>query len=521
MSDAQLPVPVSAPPFFSLLEELVQDGELTAEELQRFRQELQVPDWPLAQELLRLQLVSESQLIRRVCQRYRLLSFSDVLPLQPPQDQELAGLVLRTFQAHLFQGVEAPVGVLTIESRWEVLEWLEFQLSTPVRWCIATRTEVAVALGQEPSLPALSGVASGANVQAQLEGFLEEALEMRGSDLHLDPAPEGGMLRVRVDGRLRDHHPLSHALVQPLTSRIKLQAGMDIAVRRRPQDGHFTHRSQRGRLVDVRVSTMPGLQGEKLVLRLLDQSPVQHRLDALGFLEQDLPILDEACRIPSGLILLVGPTGSGKTTTLYAMLRALNSREKHIFTIEHPVEYEMSGITQVSVQPEAGLGFADALRAALRQDPDVLLVGEIRDEETASIALKAALTGHLVLSTLHSHNAVTTIQRLTNLGISIDLLADTLHLVVAQRLVRKRCAAREHQEESCPNCRGTGYFGRTPVYEVLRITPSVQERIRRGENGERLVQGLPESSFRSLHETARQLVEQNVTDWQEVEPALL
>jgi len=264
-------------------------------------------------------------------------------------------------------------------------------------------------------------------------------------------------------------HPL-------IFSRIKLLAGMDIAVRRRPQDGHYTYNSNSNRIFDVRVSTLPGQFGEKLVLRLLDQTPVQHKLEALGFFKNDLEMLYQASQAPSGLILMVGPTGSGKTTTLYAILNALNSQEKNILTIENPVEYHIEGITQVSVKPEQGLGFADTLRAALRQDPDVLLIGEIRDEETANIAVKAALTGHLVLSTLHSSDAVTAIQRLLNLGIAPDLLAETLTVIVSQRLVRRLCSHQNGNksnphtsDKNCLRCRGTGYSGRIPVYEILKV----------------------------------------------------
>ena len=215
---------------------------------------------------------------------------------------------------------------------------------------------------------------------------------------------------------------------------------MDITVRRRPQDVHYPYTSNGSRHFDVRVSTLPRQSGEILVLRLLDQTPLQHKLEALGFFKNDLEMLYQASQAPSGLILMVGPTGGGKTTTLYAILNALNSQEKNILTIENPVEYHIEGITQVSVKPQHGLGFAETLRAALRQDLDVILIGEIRDEETASIAVKASLTGYFVLSTLHSNGAVTAIQRLLNLGISLDLLAETLTVILSQRIVRRLCS---------------------------------------------------------------------------------
>jgi type II secretory ATPase GspE/PulE/Tfp pilus assembly ATPase PilB-like protein len=303
---------------------------------------------------------------------------------------------------------------------------------------------------------------------------------------------------------------------------------MDIAVRRRPQDGHYTYNSNSNRIFDVRVSTLPGQFGEKLVLRLLDQTPVQHKLEALGFFKNDLKMLYQASQAPSGLILMVGPTGSGKTTTLYAILNALNSQEKNILTIENPVEYHIEGITQVSVKPEQGLGFADTLRAALRQDPDVLLIGEIRDEETANIAVKAALTGHLVLSTLHSSDAVTAIQRLLNLGIAPDLLAETLTVIVSQRLVRRLCSHQNGNksnphtsDKNCLRCRGTGYSGRIPVYEILKVNSLVRDRIQAGDTGRKLIRPEPELYFHTMEQTAQRLTKEGLTDWKEVQPLLL
>jgi type II secretory ATPase GspE/PulE/Tfp pilus assembly ATPase PilB-like protein len=303
---------------------------------------------------------------------------------------------------------------------------------------------------------------------------------------------------------------------------------MDIAVRRRPQDGHYTYRSNGSRNFDVRVSTLPGQSGEKLVLRLLDQTPVQHKLEALGFFKNDLEMLYQASQAPNGLILMVGPTGSGKTTTLYAILNALNSQEKNILTIENPVEYHIEGITQVSVKPEQGLGFAETLRAALRQDPDVILIGEIRDEETASIAVKAALTGHLVLSTLHSNDAVTAIQRLLNLGIAPDLLAETLTVIVSQRLVRRLCSHHNTEktltrktDKNCLRCRGTGYSGRIPVYEILKVNTLVRNRIQAGETGNKLIRPDTELYFHTMEQTAKRLAKEGLTDWKELQPLLL
>ncbi len=494
----------------SLLDDLVAAGILSSEVLHRFRTEHALPDWALAQELVRLNLLEEPTVLAQASRRYGLPLLPASHSFPPFPDAPLREHLQHQFGIRLYQSGSQVLGVLTLESRWDGMAQATCCLNSPLKWYLGLQEGNALT-------PPDDRVAYGAEAQAEpvLEQLLEEALELRSSDLHLDPTPEGATLRLRIDGHLRDQHLIPPDLRASLTSRVKILSGMDIAVRRRPQDGHFVHHSQGGRLVDVRVSSMPSLQGEKLVLRLLDQVPVQHRLDALGFLEADLPVLQQAAQAPSGLILLVGPTGSGKTTTLYALLRTIHSREKHLFTIENPVEYQIPGITQVSVDPEAGLGFAEALRAALRQDPDVLLVGEIRDEETAGIALKAALTGHLVLSTLHSNNAVTALQRLENLGLGHDLLAETLLLVVAQRLVRRCCPPHRHRAVGCPHCQGTGYSGRVPVYEVLEVGPVVQERIREGKTGADLVTPHPEVYFRRLEETARALVQAGLTDEKE------
>ena len=256
-----------------------------------------------------------------------------------------------------------------------------------------------------------------------------------------------------------------------------------------------------------------------MVLRLLDQIPVTHNLEALGFFEEDLSVLKNACRAASGMVIMVGPTGSGKTTTLYAMLNLINSPSRNILTIENPVEYELPGITQISIDPDQDLDFSKTLRAALRQDPDVILIGEIRDEETAEIAVKAALTGHLVLTTLHSRDALTVIQRLKNLGISADLLSETLNLIVSQKLVRRLC--RHHRrEKNCRNCRGTGYHGRTPLYEILKLDQNLRDRIRENVSGPALLEGIEGVYFRGMKETAGLLLEQRITDKKELRPHL-
>ena len=355
--------------------------------------------------------------------------------------------------------------------------------------------------------------------------MLEKAINLNASDIHLEIQKDFLRVRFRIDGVLQEMGKLSKELSPQIFSRLKIPGDMDIAVQRQPQDGHYSYLAKNHSHFDLRISTIPAQKGEKMVLRLLDQIPVTHNLEALGFFEEDLSVLKNACRAASGMVIMVGPTGSGKTTTLYAMLNLINSPSRNILTIENPVEYELPGITQISIDPDQDLDFSKTLRAALRQDPDVILIGEIRDEETAEIAVKAELTGYFVLTTLHSRDALTVIQRLKNLGISADLLSETLNLIVSQKLVRRLC--RHHRIEkncrncrNCRNCKGTGYHGRIPLYEILKLDQNLRERIRKNVSGPALLDEVERVYFRGMKETAGLLLEQRITDTKELRPHL-
>ncbi|MAE16215.1 MAG: ATPase [Deltaproteobacteria bacterium] len=505
-----------------LLEGLIQQNLLNEELLGQLGEHAdRLPDLEQLRQLLRMELLAEDALLPMLSERYGLpLLAESTACLSPFPEADRCREVYAQTGIVLMGEEEARIGVLTVQADWLAMNRLELESGSPIQWRLTSHARLSwlVATMAHPQRPQNASAIEAA--APKLQSLLEEAVHHRSSDIHLESVPEGVQVRFRVDGILQPGPLLPKPLQPSLFSHIKLLAGMDIAIRRRPQDGHSTYHARSGREFDLRVSSMPGINGEKLVLRLLDQMPVQHRLEALGFLKQDMKVLEQASQTTHGLILMVGPTGSGKTTTLYAILNALNSRERHIFTIENPVEYQVSGITQVSVNPEQGLGFAEALRASLRQDPDVILVGEIRDEETAEVAVKAALTGHLVLSTLHSGDAVTAVQRLLNLGIASDLLADTLTLIVSQRLVRKLCL---HEEESpdCPRCQGTGYAGRIPVYELLRVNRLGRDRIREGHTGRELVDPHEDLHFQTMEQTAQRLVQEQLTNWREVRPLLL
>ncbi|MCX6977543.1 MAG: ATPase, T2SS/T4P/T4SS family, partial [Verrucomicrobia bacterium] len=328
--------------------------------------------------------------------------------------------------------------------------------------------------------------------------ILVQALKEKASDIHLEPFEKQFRLRYRVDGALIEVSSPPKALQLPIVSRIKILAGLDIAERRLPQDGRFRIRVS-GKEVDLRVSILPTVYGEKIVIRLLDKGALSASVDALGMDEYTLGVFKKAIDAPHGMILVTGPTGSGKTTTLYSVLSELNSPEYNIVTVEDPIEYQLAGINQVAVKSEIGLSFADALRSILRQDPDIVMIGEIRDNETADIAVKAALTGHQVLSTLHTNDAAGAISRLDDMGIEPFLIGSSILLTCAQRLVRKICPnCREEfhpepelfqrlgiEEESttfyqgagCDRCKRRGYMGRVAIIEVLPVSEQIRRLI--------------------------------------------
>jgi len=331
--------------------------------------------------------------------------------------------------------------------------------------------------------------------------LLSQAVKSRASDIHIEPQEKSMVIRMRIDGVLRDMVPPSGNMQAAVTARIKILSDMDIAERRLPQDGRLRIRAS-GRDIDVRVSVIPTIYGEKVVMRILDASSVSHDVNVLGFEPNRLEEFKTILSRPHGIIVVTGPTGSGKSTTLYAALNYLRDPTKNITTVEDPVEYRLAGINQIQVKPEIHLDFAACLRAILRQDPDIILIGEIRDKETVEIAIKASMTGHLVLTTFHTNDAASAISRFVYMGVEPYLLASTLNLIVAQRLVRRIC---EHCKEpfeigkdvlkhlqidldkakdtvfyhgkGCKACGGTGYSGRLPIFEFLVISSDIREKL--------------------------------------------
>lgn len=357
--------------------------------------------------------------------------------------------------------------------------------------------------------------------------MLSEAIRMGASDIHIEPYEKHLRVRYRIDGLLHEKSQPPAGVAAGLASRIKIMARLDIAERRRPQDGRIKVRAQNGIDVDLRVSVMPTLFGEKIVMRILDKSNLKLDLGKLGLDEKDRLILEERIADPQGMVLVTGPTGSGKTTTLYSALASINDPQMNICTAEDPVEFDLLGVNQVQVNPEIDFGFAEALRAFLRQDPDVILVGEIRDLETAEIAFKAANTGHLVLSTLHTNDAPATISRLADIGIAPYLISSTVSLVVAQRMAGRvcaKCASPERVDEKvlveagvapadigtfevmrgdgCNVCNGTGIKGRIGIFEVMQMSHTLRDMIMKGGSPLEIKRAAIKAGMRSLRQAA-------------------
>jgi type IV pilus assembly protein PilB len=410
-------------------------------------------------------------------------------------------------------------------------------------WTLTDESLDITAMSDESDEPplderALRSAVDDAPTVRLVSAMLAEAVREGASDLHVEPQRDGLRIRHRVDGVLRDVMLLPKGTSAAVVSRLKILSGLDIAERRIPQDGR-ARIAVDGTAVDARVSTLPGLHGEKVVLRLFAADSAVQPLATLGLATAQLDIVERLLAAPQGLVLITGPTGSGKTRTLYAALARVLTAEVNVVTLEDPIELQLPGITQVAVHPRSGMTFARGLRAVLRQDPDVVMVGEVRDSETAELALQAALTGHLVLTTLHTNDAPGALTRLVDMGVEPYLVASSLSLVVAQRLVRKPCpacsgpyeppdavlaglglgqealaGATPRRGDGCPACAGSGYRGRRGVFEVLEVTPVVRHAIGGGE--EALAAAAAATGLQRLREHALAVAARGETTYEEV-----
>ncbi len=369
-----------------------------------------------------------------------------------------------------------------------------------------------------PAVEDLLESAGDAPIIRMLNALLTQAARDGASDIHIEPYERTSAVRFRIDGTLREVVQPNRALHAALVSRLKIMADLDIAEKRLPQDGRISLRIGT-RAVDVRVSTLPSAHGERAVLRLLDKTESKLTLESVGMQGDTLARFEHLISQPHGIILVTGPTGSGKTTTLYAALSRLDASSSNIMTVEDPIEYELAGVGQTQVNAKIELTFAKALRAILRQDPDVIMIGEIRDFETAQIAIQASLTGHLVLATLHTNDAVSAVTRLTDMGVEPFLLSSSLLGVLAQRLVRRLCpvcavpsaAGDEAQPVGCDACGQTGYQGRTGIFELLVADDTVQSLIHNRAPESQLFVAAERGGLRSMREDGERLVKTGVT----------
>lgn len=380
----------------------------------------------------------------------------------------------------------------------EIKDELELLLGKEITFVSCSNSAIEKALSLYYRKDRENSVSKSLNIDKNdfLENLLYEAKSLKSSDIHFEIYENAARIRFRIDGQLIERYKVEKDNYLELVNKVKIKSKLNITEKRLPQDGRITNES-----FDIRVSVLPTLYGEKIVMRLLGQDASNIDLNTLGLKSEELEMYLEAVKKPNGIILISGPTGSGKTTTLYATLRLLNDNHRNIVTVEDPIEYTLKGINQVQLKEDIGLTFASALRSFLRQDPDIIMLGEIRDPETAMMAIRASLTGHLVLSTIHTNSAVGTISRIIDMGIPSYLIAETLNLSVAQRLVRKLCddckvevainkddfpinfsfpysINKQYKPKGCNKCYHTGYRGRTAIYEVLPVNNKTANAIK-------------------------------------------
>ena len=370
-----------------------------------------------------------------------------------------------------------------------------------------------------------------------VNSIIEQAVRMRASDIHIEPFEYNVRIRYRIDGSLREINVYDKSIFTAMIARLKIMSGMDISEKRKPQDGRITIDVDR-REYDIRVSNLPTVYGEKVVMRIASKEGFNRDKKDLGLRDVDLKKFDNILKNPHGIILVTGPTGSGKSTTLYTALSELNTEDVNIITVEDPVEANIDGINQVQVNNKADMTFANALRSILRQDPDIIMIGEIRDSETADIAVKAAITGHLVVSTLHTNSTASTVTRLIDMGVEPYLISDSVVGIIAQRLVRRLCTCKEekhateeekmemgvpqdkeciiYQPVGCSKCGGSGYMGRIGIYEIMPITTKLKHVITKGGDADEIKQVAVEEGMSSLKASAAYYVKEGITSFNEM-----
>lgn len=558
--------------YLRLGEILLKQGLITKDQLEKAINVQKKEGGRIGEILVRLGLVNEEDMVSSLAKQLSIPYFSfGSGRLKPATDQGLADLIPQDFALkNLVLPLSRHLGSLTC-AVFDPLDVILLDNVKKISGCevnpvVATKSDIEKAvkdfyggitllkqavkesyeiIEEEPygekaaeetlSLDRLIARAEEAPVIKLVDLIIRQAINERASDIHIEPFKERISLRYRIDGKLYEISPPARHLHLPIISRIKILARLDIAEKRLPQDGAFMVKLE-DKTIDLRVSSVPTLYGEKIVLRILDRSSVPLDLTQLGFEPKQLEDFRKSTRAPYGLVFLTGPTGSGKTTTLYATLNEINDSTKNILTAEDPVEYRLEGINQMQVKPDIGLTFATALRSFLRQDPDIMLVGEVRDLETAQICIRSALTGHLVLSTLHTNDAPSAISRLIDIGVEPYLLMPSLLSVAAQRLVRKLCpeckeAYEPSQEQlgktkisaeliyrakGCSKCNQIGYAGRSAIYEIMVLNDSIRELVSQGASYLKIKDAAHNLGMSTLFESGLKKVEKGITSLEEV-----
>ena len=543
-------------------ERLVTAGKLPARDLERALAAQREMGGPLDAVLVSLGLVSELDAAQALAEHLRLPfvpgdGFPDVLP-------EIDGLQAEFLKSHhvLPLGVDGHDLVVAMRAPQDAFVVKALHLSTglQVRPSVALGSDIDKALRRqqdeaesqalEPGageagdagdfVEHLRDLASEAPVIRLVNAIIGRVIELRASDIHLEPFDDGLHVRYRIDGVLHPGEGVPAAQGAAVSSRVKLLAHLDIAERRLPQDGRIKTRVK-GRELDLRVSTVPTVWGESVVMRVLDRASVRFGLDDMGFEPDTLARFKQLIHRPHGILLVTGPTGSGKTTTLYAALATLDAATQKIITVEDPVEYQLEGINQIQVHPQINLSFANALRSILRQDPDIIMIGEMRDGETAQIAVQSSLTGHLVLSTLHTNTAASAVVRMQDMGVERYLITSTVNGVLAQRLVRRLCPHCKtpvqptpallqssglgrflpagqpmYQATGCEHCRGTGYQGRGAIHELLVVDETLRSAILQGHDAGALQALAVQGGMLTLYDDGLRKVAAGVTSLDEL-----
>jgi len=550
----------------SLCESLVAEGKLRQEELDKAIELNNTDNTRLAIFLVRLGLISERDLAQGFAQVTRLTLVTDEdLPEVPIGDSSLSVKFLKEANVLPIEEQDDCVVLAMVDPTDEfTIQAVELAYNKKVSPKIASMSQIENAIntlyGEGQSslaniveeietdddlngvdyIERLKDLAGEAPIVRLVNLIINRAIEHRASDIHIEPFENHLKVRYRIDGVLQDAEAPPARSTAAVISRIKIMAKLNIAERRLPQDGRIQLRAQ-GKKIDLRVSTVPTLYGESLVLRILDKQHVDLVLDTLGFSEEVTDQFLDILKLSHGIILVTGPTGSGKTTTLYTALQRLNTPERKILTVEDPVEYQLEGINQIQVKPQIGLNFADALRSIVRQDPDVIMIGEMRDLETAKIAIQSALTGHLVFSTLHTNDAGSSVTRLLDMGVEDYLLTSTLNGILSQRLVRTLCHCSEpysplpefveelnlnkfskikkltlRKPVGCEQCTNTGYLGRTVIMELLSLSEPVRKLILSHADGTEIQKTAMDEGMATMKEDGIRKALQGTTTIEEV-----